>query len=70
MEVTPGQYSLFMSIERSCRKHKQTKTLQEPGSMMLAWDYDYNDCLPDGVVKWEFDRVMERLERKENGKFD
>lgn len=54
-------------MTRSCKKHKQTTTLQEPGSLMLSWDKEFNDAFPDGAVKWEFDRVMDNLERKENG---
>ena len=50
-----------------CRKHpERSNPFSVAGSLMLAWEPEYCELLlscPD-VVKWEFDRHMEFIERK------
>lgn len=49
-----------------CRLHPGPSPYTVPGSLLLAWEPEYNALLlscPD-VVKWEFDRHMEFIERR------
>jgi hypothetical protein len=44
----------FRCIETPCRKHTK-HAWAVPGSLMLLWDKEFSEILPDELVQWEFE---------------
>lgn len=52
----------FQVWTRPCRRH--TYPLSLPGSLWLSWDEDFNDALPEGVVRREFELHLTAAEKE------
>ena len=57
--------SPWQSFRRSCRKcgENQEESFEIPGSILLLWEFDLIDTLPEDVVRWEFERNFLILEK-------
>jgi len=42
----------------NCRKHPGPSRFTVPGSLLLSWDEKFGENLPDGVIRWEFERHL------------
>lgn len=57
----------FIAYRRLCRKCPSSYASILPGSIWLSWEHETMQHLPLPVLKWEFDRELEHLERLQNG---
>lgn len=54
----PSGHAPFQVWSIPCRKHP-IDSLRVPGSLFLEWDKTFNNCLPEGVLRWELDRHLD-----------
>lgn len=60
-----GRVQEWIAYRLCCRKCPSSYESLVPGSVWLTWDRDFTDALPLPVLKWEFDRQVERFDKEQ-----
>ena len=54
-----GSVSPWMPWRMKCRKHAAAYSVEVPGSLFQIWDKPFNDAMPEAVLWWEFNRLLD-----------